>query len=126
MSIARWPVLALLLITGMALLYRYGPSRDEPKWRWVSWGAVFATAVWIIGSLGFSYYVSNFGSYNETYGSLGAVVILLMWFLLTAYAILIGAEMNGEVERQTEKDTTTGEEEPMGRRGAYSADTVAR
>jgi len=125
-NVGKFVLLAVLMILGLAVLYRFGPSRQQPRWAWVTPGAILATVLWVIGSALFALYVSQFASYNETYGSLGAVVILLMWFLLTAYAILIGAEMNGEVERQTEKDTTTGEEEPMGRRGAYSADTVAR
>ncbi len=123
-SIARWPLLALLLIVAIGVLYRFGPSRDQPKWRWVSWGATFATVVWLIGSIGFSIYVSNFGSYNETYGSLGAVIVLMMWFWLSAYIILIGAEINAEMERQTGKDTTEGRPQPLGRRRAHAADTV--
>ena len=123
---ARWPVVALFLIFGLAVMYRYGPSRDEPRWRWVSWGAVIATALWIAGSALFSLYVTKFGSYNETYGSMGAVVILLMWFLLSAYAVLIGAEINAEMERQTREDTTRGASMPRGSRGAYAADTVGQ
>ena len=123
-SIARWPLLGIMLVLAMALLYRHGPSRDEPKWRWVSWGAAFATVVWILGSLAFSFYVSNFGSYNETYGSLGAVVILMMWFWLSAYIVLIGAEINAEMEHQTAKDTTEGHPQPMGARRARMADTL--
>lgn len=119
-------LLAVLMIFGLAVVYRFGPSRHEPKWRWASAGAVLATVLWIVGSVLFGIYVRNFASYNETYGSLGAVVILLMWFLLTAYAVLIGAEMNAEMERQTEKDTTEGEPRRMGSRGAHAADTVAR
>jgi membrane protein len=123
-ALARWPVLAALAIVGFAVVYRYGPSRAQPRWRWVSWGAAIAVALWIIGSALFSLYVARFGNYNETYGAAGAVVILLMWFLLSSYAILIGAEINAEMERQTKKDTTTGPEKPMGARGAYAADTV--
>ena len=123
-SLAVWPVLVLLMLLGLAIVYRYGPSRDQPRWRWVSWGAVIAMVLWVIGSALFSLYVTQFGNYNETYGSMGAVVILLMWFLLSAYAILIGAEFNAEAERQTEKDTTKGREEPMGRRHAHAADTL--
>lgn len=123
-SIARWPILAALAIVGFAVLYRYGPSREEPRWRWVSAGAVTAVVLWVIGSALFSLYVTKFGNYNETYGAGGAVVILLMWFLLSSYAILIGAEINAEMERQTKKDTTTGGGKPMGKRGAYAADTV--
>jgi membrane protein len=123
-SLARWPVLALLAIVGFAVVYRYGPSRAQPRWRWVSWGAALAVVIWLIGSALFSLYVTRFGNYNETYGAAGAVVILLMWFLLSSYAILIGAEINAEMERQTRKDTTSGRDKPMGARGAYAADTV--
>jgi membrane protein len=122
--IVRWPVLALLAIVGFAVVYRYGPSRRKPRWRWVSWGATVAVALWIVGSALFSLYVTRFGNYNETYGAAGAVVILLMWFLLSSYAILIGAEINAATERQTRKDTTAGGDKPMGARGAYAADTV--
>jgi len=123
-SFVRWPVLAVLAIVGFAVVYRYGPSRAKPRWRWVTWGAAIAVALWIIGSALFSLYVTRFGNYNETYGAAGAVVILLMWFLLSSYAILIGAEINGETERQTRKDTTSGGDKPMGARRAYAADTV--
>jgi membrane protein len=92
----------------------------------VSWGATIAVALWIFGSALFSLYVTRFGNYNETYGAAGAMVILLMWFLLSSYAILIGAEINAEMERQTRKDTTSGPERPMGARGAYAADTVGK
>jgi membrane protein len=122
----RWPLLALLAIVSLAVLYRFGPSRDAPRWRWVSWGAVVATVVWIAGSMLFSIYVRNFAGYNETYGSLGAVVILLMWLWLSAYIVLMGAELNSEMEHQTERDTTRGPDEPMGERGAHVADTVGR
>ncbi len=105
LSLVRWPVLALLAMVGFAVVYRYGPSRNTPRWRWMSWGAAIAVALWIVGSALFSIYVTRFGNYNETYGAAGAVVILLMWFLLSSYAILIGAEINGESERQTRKDT---------------------
>jgi membrane protein len=98
-SYARWPLLAAGMIVGLAVLYRYGPDRREPQWRWVSWGAVIATLLWLIGSALFSLYVTQFGNYHKTYGSMGAVVILLTWFLLTAYLLLIGAEINAEMER---------------------------
>ena len=123
-SIARWPVLGILLIVAIGIAFRYGPSRDQPQWRWVSAGAIFATIAWIAGSIGFSFYVSNFGSYDKTYGSLGAVVILMMWFWLSAYIVLIGAELNAEIEHQTAKDTTDGPPQPIGTRRAYVADTV--
>jgi membrane protein len=125
-SLARWPILAVLAIVAFAVIYRFGPSRAQPRWRWVSWGATIAVALWIFGSALFSLYVTRFGNYNETYGAAGAMVILLMWFLLSSYAILIGAEINAEMERQTRKDTTSGPERPMGARGAYAADTVGK
>jgi membrane protein len=125
-SFARWPILALLAIVAFAVIYRFGPSRSKPRWRWVSWGATAAVALWILGSALFSLYVTRFGNYNETYGAAGAVVILLMWFLLSSYAVLIGAEINAEMERQTRRDTTSGRERSMGARGAYAADTVGK
>jgi membrane protein len=111
---------------GLSFLYRYGPSRKEPKWKWVSWGAALATLLWVIISGLFSLYVSHFNSYNKTYGSMGAVVILLMWFYLSAYVVLMGAEINTEMERQTKRDTTTGPEKPMGHRGAFAADVKGK
>ena len=124
-DLLRWPVLFVGAMLVLAALYRYAPSRAAPRWRWVSWGAAIATAVWLIGSIGFSVYVSNFASYNETYGSIGAVIILLMWFWLSAFIVLLGAELNGEMEHQTERDSTTGPAQPLGERGAYVADHVA-
>ena len=120
----RWPVLALCAITALAVLYRYGPSRENVQWKWVSWGAVIATIIWLAGSFLFSFYVSNFGNYDATYGSIGVIVILITWLLLGAYTVLLGAEINAEMEHQTAEDTTADEPEPMGRRGAYVADTV--
>jgi membrane protein len=123
-SLVRWPILFVVIMAVLAVLYRYAPSRDEPRWRWVSWGAVLATVLWILGSVAFSIYVRNFGSYNETYGSLGAVVILLMWFWLSGFIVLLGAELNAEMEHQTAEDTTKGASAPRGERGATMADTV--
>jgi membrane protein len=124
LRILRWAILFGVALLVLAIIYRYGPSRAQARWRWVSWGAAVATGVWTLGSIAFSIYVQNFGSYNETYGSLGAVVILLMWFWLSAFIVLLGAELNSEMEHQTERDSTTGREEPLGRRGAYVADHV--
>lgn len=124
-TVLRWPVLALLVVLGLAALYRYAPDRSTPKWRWVTPGAVVATLLWLVGSIAFSVYVTNFGSYNETYGTLGAVVVLLLWLLLSAYAVVLGAEFDGEIERQTVKDSTEGGSQPLGQRGSYAADTVA-
>lgn len=123
--VLRWPVLAALVMLGLAVLYRYAPDRDAPAWRWVTPGALVTTVLWLFGSIAFSVYVGNFGNYNETYGSLGAVVVLLLWLLLTAYAVVLGAELDAEAERQTVRDSTRGPEQPLGQRRAYAADTVA-
>jgi membrane protein len=125
-SLSRWPILALITLLGLAITYRYAPARENAKWRWVTWGAALATIIWLAGSFGFSFYVEHFGNYNATYGSVAAVVILLFWFLLSSYAILLGAEINAETERQTKKDTTTGESKPMGKRGASPADDLGQ
>lgn len=125
LALVRWPILAGLVIFALAVVYRYAPDRADPKWRWVTPGSVIATLLWLAASIGFSIYVSRFGNYDQTYGSLGAVIILLFWFYITAYVILAGAELNAEIEHQTARDTTTKPEKPMGSRGARMADTVA-
>lgn len=122
-GLLRWPVMAVLVMLALAALYRFGPSRAEPKWRWVSVGAVAATALWMIGTAAFTIYVQNFGSYTETYGTLGGVIVLLTWMWLSSFVILAGAELNAEIEQQTARDTTTGAPEPMGQRQAVKADT---
>ena len=101
LGLVRWPILAGLVAFALAVVYRYGPDRAKPKWQWISCGSVAATTLWILGALAFSTYISKVGSYDRTYGSLGAVIILLLWFYLTAYVILAGAELNAEIERQT-------------------------
>lgn len=121
---ARWPALFVLYLVGLAALYRYAPDRDNPRWHWVSWGAVVATVLWVIGSIGLSIYSANFGKFNETYGSMAAVVLLMLWLMLTAYTIVLGAELNSELEHQTAEDSTEDRPQPMGHRGAYMADTV--
>ena len=123
-SIARWVVLALLMLFALAVLYRFAPDRANPRWRWVSSGAVVALLLWLLGSIGFSWYVDNFGKYNQTYGALAAVIILLLWLFLSAFAVLLGAELDAESERQTARDTTTGPERPLGQRDAEVADTL--
>ncbi|WP_428391756.1 YihY/virulence factor BrkB family protein [Lichenicoccus sp.] len=125
LSLARWPVLLIVLSLFLAMVYRYGPSRAQPRWSWVSWGSVGATVLWLLVSVGFSYYVQNFGSYNRTYGSLGAAVGFMTWMWLSASVILIGAELNAELEHQTGRDTTVGDEQPPGQRGAQKADAIA-
>lgn len=122
----RWPLLGIFLIIGLAAAYRLCPDRDSPRWRWVSWGSVSATLLWLLVSWLFSAYVANFGGYSKIYGSMGAVVILLMWFFLTSYTILLGAELNAEMEHQTQKDSTVGQSEPMGSREAHVADTAGK
>jgi membrane protein len=124
--VARWPLLALVVLIFLALLYRFGPCRRSAKWRWVTAGSVFATILWLIASAGFSYYVSHFANYDKIYGSLGAVVVLLFWLYLSFYIVLLGAEINAELELQTAKDTTSGTSKPMGQRGAFVADHVAQ
>lgn len=120
--VVRWLLLAAAVVAALSLLYRYAPSRRPPQWQWVSWGAVIGAVLWLLGSALFSLYVENFGSYNQTYGSFAAVVILMLWFNLSAFAALLGAEINAEMEHQTEEDTTVGPRRRMGRRGAYVAD----
>jgi membrane protein len=100
LGLVRWPLLAGIVTLALAIVYRYAPDRAEPKWQWISWGSGAATALWILGSIAFTTYVSKVGSYDKTYGSLGAVIILLLWFYLTAYVTLAGAELNAEIERQ--------------------------
>ena len=125
LQLLRWPVLLLALAALLACIYRFGPSRRAAKWSWVSWGGGFAAVTWVVGSIAFSYYVSHFGSYNKTYGSLGAAVGFLTWIWLSATIVLVGAEVNAEMEHQTARDTTTGPEQAAGSRGAAKADAVA-
>lgn len=108
-----------------ATVYRYGPDRKEAKWAWLTPGSLFASLAWLVITLGFGIYVANFGSYDATYGSLGAAIVLLTWLYLSSYVLLLGAELNCELERQTVRDTTEGLEKALGERGAFAADTVA-
>jgi len=120
----RWVLLWFVAVLGLALLYRYAPSRERARWRWVTWGSAIAATLWIIVSALFAAYVGSFGSYGKTYGALGGVIALLMWFYLSSFTIVIGAEINSEMERQTARDTTEGPERPLGDRGAFAADTI--
>lgn len=120
----RWPVMMVVITLIFAALYRWAPNRVSARWEWVTPGSLAASILWLLGSAGFSYYVDNFSAMGETYGSFAAVVTLMLWFFLTAFVILVGAEINSECEHQTAEDTTIGEEEPMGERGAFYADQV--
>ncbi|WP_336923408.1 YihY/virulence factor BrkB family protein [Aquipuribacter sp. SD81] len=122
-QVVRWVLLVALVAVALAVVYRFAPDRDDPKLTWASLGAVVATVLWVLGSIAFSLYVSNFGSYNETYGAIAGVAILLLFLYLTAFIVLLGAEVNAETERQTMRDTTVGPERPMGERDADAADT---
>ncbi|WP_229678095.1 YihY/virulence factor BrkB family protein [Caldovatus sediminis] len=125
LHLARWPILLIAVSLMLAVLYRFGPSRESARWQWLSWGGTLAATLWLVGSAAFSWYVENFGSYNETYGSLGAVVGFLVWIWLSAAVVLLGGEVNAELEHQTARDTTTGPAQPLGVRGARMADRVA-
>jgi membrane protein len=124
--LARWPLLLVVVAVGLAALYRFGPSRDQPKWRWVTWGSGTAAVLWLAASGLFSWYAAHFGSYNETYGSLGAVVGFMTWMWISCVVVLLGAKLNAEMEHQTARDTTRGPESPLGTRGAAMADSVGR
>ena len=119
-------VLLTLVAAGIAsTLYRYGPSREDARWKWITPGSTFAAVTWLLLTWAFGIYVSRFTNYNATYGSLGAVVALLTWLYLSAYAFVVGAELNSEIEHQTATDSTTGRPRPLGERGAWAADNVA-
>jgi membrane protein len=122
--LVQWPLLVVLMMFGLAVLYRYAPDRNKPQWRWVSPGAIVATVLWIIASIGFTVYVANFNSYDKTYGALGGVVVLLTWLYLSALMVLFGAVINAQSEKQTRKDSTDGLPRPMGQRDAHEADTL--
>jgi membrane protein len=122
--IARWPAMFIALALAIACIYRFGPSRAAPRWHWITWGSSAATLLWLGASALFSWYAANFGTFNETYGSLGAVIGFMTWLWISAIVILLGAELNAEMEHQTARDTTTGAPKPLGARGARMADTV--
>jgi membrane protein len=123
-KVGRWPVLLVGVSFAIALIYRFGPSRDKPQWRWISPGSVLAAVVWLAASLLFSWYTEKFGSYNETYGSLGAAIGFMTWLWISNIVILVGAKVNAETEHQTARDSTEGKPNPLGQRGAEMADTV--
>jgi membrane protein len=123
-AVVAWPVLALLMSAALAVLYRFAPDRKNPQWRWTSWGATGATALWAVTSAALFAYVQSLGTYETTYGSLAGVAISMLWLWLTVLLIVLGAAVNGEAERQTERDSTVGPERPLGRRGAVVADST--
>ena len=123
-GVLRWPALAVAMVVALGLLYRLAPDRDDARWRWVGLGSIAATLLWLVGSGLFSLYAANFAKYEDTYGALGGVVVVMLWLFLTAYVIILGAELNAESERQTARDTTTGRRRPLGTRDAEAADTV--
>ena len=125
LTLLRWPRLYLVILLALACLYRYGPSRTHPQWRWVTWGSAVAGAAWVVGSLVLSWYVANFGTYNATYGSLGAIIGFMVWMWLSTIIVLVGGEINAETEHQTAKDTTQGRRKPMGARGATEQELAA-
>ena len=116
----RWPALVVLGLLGLAIVYRVVPERTPPKWRWVTPGSVLAVFLWLAVSALFSIYASSYGNFGTTYGPLAGVIVLLLWLYLSAFAILLGAEL----EAQTKKDSTVAPEKSMGTRGAKKADTL--
>lgn len=123
-NVLRFVVLWGAAILGLAVVYRFAPARELPQWRWASWGSTIAATLWIVASALFAYYVQTFASYGKTYGALGSVIALIMWFYISSLIVVLGALTNAEMERQTYKDTTVRKGAPLGRRGAYAADTV--
>lgn len=126
LRVLRWPSLMAALVIGLALLYRYGPSRNRPRWQWLSVGSALAAIAWLASSMLLSWYLEKFADYNATYGSLGAGIGMMMWMWISAIVILFGAELNAEIEHQTAEDSTVGYNKPLGARGAAMADTVGK
>ena len=119
-----WPFLAVIIVLLLNFTYCYFPNRRRAKWRWITYGSIVATVVWVLASVLFSFYANNFGNFNKTYGSVGAVVVLMMWFYISAFIVLLGGTLNAEMEHQTAQDSTRGEPKPRGKRNAYMADDV--
>ena len=124
LAILRWPLLFVTIVLSLACIYRYGPSRNDARWRWVTWGSILGALLWMAASMVFSWYVATFDSYNKIYGSLGAGVGFMVWLWLSAVIVLLGGELNAEMEHQTARDTTEGGSKPLGSRGAVMADHV--
>lgn len=123
---ARWPLVLVLVGCGIAVIYRFGPSREQAKFRWLNWGVVFSTLLWMSASILFSFYIENFANYNATYGALGALIGMMVWIWISVIILIVGAELNAELEHQTACDSTTGTPQPMGDRGAFVADTLGK
>jgi membrane protein len=126
LNIARWPILLALVALGLTLMYRYGPSRTEPRWQWITWRSAFAAVIWLAASALFSWYATNFGSFNKTYGSLGAIIGFMTWMWLSIIVVLVGAKLNAEIEHQTARESTVGPAMPLDRRGAKMAGPIGR
>ncbi len=125
-GLTGWILFFLMSVVSLGILYKFASPRRPASWRWLSPGALLGTCVWVVSSTGFSLYVSQFGNYNQTYGALSAIMVLLMWFYVTSFSVILGATLNAELEHQTLHDTTTGEPKPLGEREAYVADHVGR
>jgi membrane protein len=126
LNLLRWPILLVTVTVSLGLIYRYGPSRRDARWRWVTWGSIFAAVLWVAASMVFSWYVATFDSYNKLYGSLGAGIGFMIWLWISAVVVLLGGELNAEMEHQTARDTTQGARRPLGSRGAMMADHVGK
>ncbi|MDQ0133195.1 membrane protein [Neorhizobium galegae] len=122
--LARWPIMMLFVTGGIMMLYRFGPSREPAKLKWLTWGAAFSAVAWLAASIAVSFYLGNIADYNATYGTLGALIGFMVWTWISVIIVIVGAEINAELEHQTARDSTTGRPKPLGARGAYMADTV--
>ena len=123
-EIIRWSIAITVLLAGVGVLYRFGPNRRAARVGWLTFGAMFAVLSWAVVSIGFSYYVANFGNYNQVYGSIGAVIAMLIWLWISSFLVLMGASWNAQVELRTVPDSTVGRDRPPGERGAYVADNL--
>jgi membrane protein len=126
LSFVRWPILLVTIMVSLACIYRYGPSRRDARWRWLTWGSLLGALLWVGTSMLFSWYVATFDSYNKIYGSLGAGVGFMVWLWISVVVVLLGAELNAQMEHQTARDTTEGGARPLGSRGATMADHVGQ